>query len=150
MGRLLIFFFIIVNTISCSVEKFSNSPVNNFIENYSNEKYNRSYTDKSDQISYTSEITNLISSIPKFKSNAVNAEVTKLKSYLSEYIYSLQAYNLRSMEIANNNYQKSYKNLQRLKLKLSKDEADLLNRYLVRIKTNMNLLEDLETKNTDN
>lgn len=99
------------------------------------------YNERVDQINYSSEITNLVSSLPKFTNDAVNKEASKLKFYLKDYICGMEAYNLVGMDKAYRNYQKSYKSLQKLKPYLNKDEADVLNRYLVRIKTNMNILE---------
>ena len=99
------------------------------------------YTERVDKINYASEITNLIASIPQFKNDAVDAEVTKLKYYLKDYIGAIQAYNLIGAEKAHSNYERTYKKLQRLKSYLNPDGQEVLNRYLVRIKTSMNTLE---------
>lgn len=89
---------------------------------------------------HSSEITNLISSFPKLKNDAVNMEVTALKSHLRDYIDAITTYNINDRVKAEANYQRSYKKLQKLRKYLNKDDDEVLNRYLVRIKINMNNL----------
>ena len=133
--------------VSCNSEKINLSPISGSYEDITGEKYkNTSYTERAEQINYASEITNLLSSLPKFTNDAVNAEASKLKQYLKDYIGDMQSYNLQNMEKSYKNYQHSYKKLQKLKSYLNPDEANVLNRYLVRIKTNMNILEDSQQK----
>ena len=144
-----VFFYCIALLIfvSCNTEKINLSPVSGNYNDLTGEKYkNTTFTDRADQINYASEITNLLSSLPKFTNDAVNAEAIKLKFYLKDYIGGMEAYNLHGMEKAYKNYQRSYKKLQKLKSFLNPDEADVLNRYLVRIKTNMNILEDTQQR----
>jgi len=137
----------ILTMMSCNTEKINLSPVTDNYNDITGEKYKiTSYTERANQINYMSEITNLLSSFPKFTNDAVNIEISKLKEYLNGYIGGMQSYDLRNMEKSYNNYQRSYKKLQKLKPYLNQDEADILNRYLVRIKTNMNVLEDTQQK----
>ncbi|MGC4129064.1 MAG: hypothetical protein QM564_05760 [Bergeyella sp.] len=135
--------------VSCTTEKINLSPVEDSYLSFTGElQYkNTSYTERTDQINYAAEITNLIASLPKFTNDAVNAEADKLKYFLKDYIGGMEAYNLQGMEKSYNNYQKSYKKLQKLKPYLNQDEADVLNRYLVRIKTSMNILESAQQRN---
>lgn len=129
---------------SCTAEKLNLSPVSEGDTTY----LNSDYTERVDNINYTSEVTNLVSSFPKFKSDAVNAEVTKLKYFLKDYVGGFQAYNLNGMQQSHQKYEKSYKKLQTLKKFLNPDEADVLNRYLVRIKSTMNNLEEQKHNNS--
>ena len=138
--RILFYAIILTNFISCNAEKVNLSPVSDF--NTPDRYRNTSFTERADQINYAAEITNLTSTIPKFKNEAVNKEVENLKIYLKEYIGSIDNYNILTREKSHGKYQKSYKTLQKLKTFLKGDEADVLNRYLVRIKTNMGILED--------
>ncbi len=147
MGKKIIFCCIVfVSITACNAEKVNLSPVSDYD---SSEKYkNTSFTDRADQINYASEITNLISTFPKFRNDAVNTETAQLKDFLKDYIGSIENYDFRNMEKAHEKYQKSYKKLQKLKVYLNLDEAEVLNRYLVRIKTNMNILETQQKKET--
>jgi hypothetical protein len=143
MGKKLLFYALLsLSFASCTAEKINLSPIaNNLNSSYDNFSGTSTYTDRIDQINYASEITNLVSSLPKFSNDAINVEAAKLKYHLKDYIGKMEAYNLNGMAKSYSNYQKSYKKLQKLKTYLNKDEADVLNRYLVRIKTNMNTLE---------
>ena len=126
---------------SCNSEKVTISPVSSSLAGSSDGNAVILYTERIQKINYASELTNLIASFPQFKNDAVDAEVTKLKFYLKDYINAIQSYNLIGAEKAHNNYERTYKKLQRLKVYLNPDGQDVLNRYLVRIKTNMNTLE---------
>ena len=116
------------------------SPVGDSIST-DNKNSGISYTDKKSQIIYSSEITNLISTFPKFKNDAVNAEVINLKYHLKDYVNAMEAYNINGLNKAQRQFQKSYKKIQNLRKYLNPDDDQVLNRYLVRIKTNMSLLE---------
>lgn len=91
-------------------------------------------------IFYSSEITNLIASFPKFSNDAINKEVVNLKYHLRDYIGSMEEYNRTGLKKAEKKFEKSYKNLQKLRKYLKKEEDEVLNRYLVKIKTNMSQL----------
>ena len=107
-----------------------------------------SYSERKNLIVYSSEISNLITSFPKFKNDAVNEEVGKLKYYLKDYIGAMEAYNMNGLNTAQRNFEKSYKKLQKLRKYLNKDDDQVLNRYLVRIKTNMTFLESNISKDS--
>ncbi len=128
-------------TLSCSVEKISLSPVGESFagQNLTNADYSNDKRKK--LIVYSSEITNLISSFPKFRSSATNTEVTNLKAHLKDYIIAMEEDNINGLNNSQRKFEKSYKKLQNLRKYLNDDEDQILNRYLVRIKTNMSFLE---------
>lgn len=49
----------------------------------------------------------------------------------------MQEYDVKNLDKAERQFESSYKKLQKLRKFLSKDEDEVLNRYLVRIKINM-------------
>ena len=124
--------------LSCTADKINLSPVGNSLDSNNTSSY--SFSERKNLIIYSSEITNLVSSFPKFRNEAVNAEVIALKYHLKDYIGAMEAYNINGLNIAQRNFEKSYKKLQKLRKFLNPDEDQVLNRYLVRIKTNMTLL----------
>ena len=132
---------------SCSAEKINLSPVSNSLsQNSENPSYK--FSDRKDLIVYSSEITNLISSFPKFQNDAVNLEVGHLKNHLTHYIDALEMYNMTTLFQSHRKFENSYRKLQKLRKYLNKDDDDVLNRYLVRIKTNMSLLDNISTKDS--
>lgn len=132
---------------SCSAEKINLSPLSSSaLENSDNSFYK--LDDKKALIVYSSEIINLISSFPKFKNDAVNSEVKILKLNLKEYIDEMESYNITGLFQSRNKFEKSYRKLQKLRKFLTKDEDDVLNRYLVRIKTNISQLDNLLPKDS--
>lgn len=136
VSYILLIFFIF----SCSAEKINLSPLGDNSDP-SNEQHSLySVTERKNITLYSSEITNLIGSFPKFRNQGVNAEVLNLKSYLKDYIGAVVSYNMLESEASRKKVEKSYKKLQTLRKFLNKDEDEVLNRYLVRIKTNMNFL----------
>ena len=52
----------------------------------------------------------------------------------------MEEYNMTGLKNAEKKFEKSYKNLQKLRKYLKREEDEVLNRYLVRIKTNMSQL----------
>ena len=133
--------------ISCSAEKINLSPISNSLTQSSdNSTYNLG--DRKDLIVYSSEITNLISSFPKFKNDAVNSEVKNLKIYLKEYIEAMESYNMTALYQSQRKFEKSYRKLQKLRKFLNSDEDGVLSRYLVRIKTNISQLDNLIPKDS--
>ncbi len=139
-GSLLLLLLIL----SCSVEKINLSP----IAELSNSSEKDSYSNRKNLIVYSSEISNLITSFPKFRNDAVNLEVTNLKYHLKDYIGAMDAYNINGLNNAQRNFEKSYKKLQKLRKYLNEDEDQVLNRYLVRIKTNITFLESNISKDS--
>lgn len=140
----LIFIFIFLTCfISCSTEKVMPFDGDS-ISLTSLTPVNRNFKEQSDVIFYSSEITNLISTFPKLKNKAVNDEVNNLKIYIKDYIYASQEYNVNARNKASFGIEKSYKKIQKLRKYLDKDEDDIVNRYLVRIKGNITKLEALQ------
>jgi len=138
------YFLILLLALSCSAEKINLSPVGTMSS--SNDIY--SYSERKNLIAYSSEISNLVVSFPKFRNDAVNSEVTNLKYHLKDYIGAMEAYNINGLNSAQRNFEKSYKKLQNLRKFLNQDEDQVLNRYLVRIKTNMTFLESNISKDS--
>ncbi|SHK36472.1 hypothetical protein [Epilithonimonas mollis] len=102
-----------------------------------------------ESIVYASSISNLVSSFPKFRNDAVNREVMFLKNALTDYLTAVrdfdQTYQRRSLEV----FEKHYKNIQKLRKFITHDDDDVLNRYMVKIKTNVNLLEASMSKTVE-
>ncbi len=149
MTKIFGYIFILISllvAVSCSVEKINLSPVNDLPSGNNPDSF--SYNQGKEIIVYSSEITNLTATFPKFKNDAVNAEVANLKYQLKDYIGALEAYNINGMTHAQRRFEKSYKKLQNLRKYLNSDDDQVLNRYLVRIKTNMSLLENYLPKDT--
>nr|WP_315032624.1 hypothetical protein [uncultured Chryseobacterium sp.] len=147
MKRLVFLGVLIILTSSCATEKLNLSPLsNNF---YSETK--GSDSDRGSKKSFNinikenvnaSEISNLISTFPKFKDNGLNDEVTSLKYSLQNYLYAIDANNSTGKSRALKSFEKSYKKIQKSRQKLDKDDDEVLNRYLVRLKTNVSIIED--------
>lgn len=143
------FFFgvLLIITASCATEKLNLSPLsNNF---YSDTKGSDSGKDKKKGFDINikeninaSEISNLISTFPKFKNVEVNEEITSLKYSLQNYLYAIDANNSPGKNRAIKSFEKSYKKIQKLRQRLDKDDDEVLNRYLVRLKTNISVIED--------
>lgn len=141
---LVLLFFVALMFNSCVIEQKNLSPFSkNFSDGSSPSSLEDSYNYAIRENANVAEITNLISTFPKFRNEGINKEVIKLKSYLQSYIFALESYNLTSKERSLELFEKSYKRIQNLKKYLNNDEAEVLNRYLVRIKTNITVLESL-------
>lgn len=141
MARLKCYYILLLFVFSCSAEKINLSPLG---ENSLGGSFDKAYTPLSDRknlIVYSSEITNLIASFPKFRNDAVNTEVKLIKSHLRDYIDAMKSYNVIETEKSYARFERSYKKLQKLRKYLNADEDEVLNRYLVRLKINMNHLQ---------
>lgn len=151
MRQLIFGGFLIIFT-SCATEKINSSPiVGNF---YSDAKTAENSYDISkkmfgsikDNIN-ASEISNLISTFPSFKDKDLMKEIQNLKYSLQNYLFAIDAGN-HSGKVRNfQNIEKSYKKIQKLRTKLNYDDNELLNRYLVKIKTNVTLIEESLSSN---
>lgn len=133
------YYFLLFFIISCSAEKINLSPTGDTLLGN-----NSAYVPLEGQknlVLYSSEITNLISSFPKFRNDAVNLEVKNLKSHLRDYVDAMKNFNQFETAKSYARFERSYKKLQKLRKYLNKDEEEVLNRYLVRIKINMNHLQ---------
>jgi len=92
-------------------------------------------------IVYASSISNLVSTFPKFRNDAVNREVGTLKNSLTDYLTAIRNFNLSDKHKSLETFEKAYKKIQKLRKFLISDDDEVLNRYMVKIKTNINLLE---------
>jgi hypothetical protein len=132
---------------SCATEKLNFSPLYNSF--YSDTK--GSDSDRGSKKGFdinikenlnASEISNLIATFPKFKNTGLNDEITALKYSLQNYLYAIDANNTAGKSRAIKSFEKSYKKIQKLRQNLNKDDNEVLNRYLVRLKTNISVIED--------
>lgn len=100
-------------------------------------------------IVYASSISNLIATFPKFRNDAVNREVSSLKVSLSDYLSAVRDFNQSTKYKSLENFEKYYKKIQKLRKFMVQDDEEVLNRYMVKIKTNINLLEASQSKTED-
>ncbi|MFC4165409.1 chitosanase [Epilithonimonas zeae] len=100
-------------------------------------------------IVYASSISNLVSTFPKFRNDAVNREVGVLKNSLTDYLTAIRNFNQSDKHRSLEGFEKAYKKIQKLRKFLITDDDEVLNRYMVKIKTNMNLLEASLNKNME-
>lgn len=127
---------------SCATEKLNSSPITgNFYTESKNVETKDFSININDNVS-ASEITNLISTFPTFKNLALNEEINSLKYTLQNYLYAVDAGNVAGKNRNFSGVEKSYKKIQKLRKNLGVDDNELLNRYLVKIKTNITLIED--------
>ncbi|CAD7802805.1 hypothetical protein CHRY9390_00981 [Chryseobacterium aquaeductus] len=145
MKQLFFYGLLILSISSCATEKPNVSPLSSNL--YAESKKAEAESDNSFSINIeqninAAEITNLISSFPKFKNTALNEEVNSLKYTLQNYLYALDAGNISGKDKTLKNLEISYKKIQKLRKYLNKDDDAVLNRYLVRLKTNVTFIED--------
>ncbi|SEW38986.1 hypothetical protein SAMN05421841_2533 [Chryseobacterium wanjuense] len=152
MKRLLFFGVLTIITSSCATEKPNFSPLSTSF--YSETKGSDSDRGAKNNIEINvkdnvnaSEISNLIATFPQFKNTALNDEITSLKYSLQNYLYAIDANNASGKNRAIKNFEKSYKKIQKLRENLNKDDNEVLNRYLVRLKTNISAIEDSIKRN---
>ena len=81
--------------------------------------------------------------LDEFSNAKLNAEVYKLKLSITDYVYAIKQENSLEKSNAYKKYTDSYKNIQTIKTQLSKDELELLNRFLVKVKTNISLIDSI-------
>lgn len=146
MKRLLFFGVLIVIT-SCATEKQNFSPLSTSFYSESKGSDSDKGTKNSIDINVksnvnASEISNLIATFPKFRNTALNTEIIALKYSLQNYLYAIDTDNLSGKNKALKDFEKSYKKIQKLRQNLNKDDNEILNRYLVRLKTNVSAIED--------
>ncbi|RCU42178.1 hypothetical protein EIZ47_10725 [Chryseobacterium lacus] len=143
MKKILFSALIICFTLTnCAVEKFNMSPLNSTISTGNDSGSLESRLGKAMQNNVNAaEITNLISTFPKFRNDGVNLEVSRLKQHLQNYLYAYGAYDINGKNRNLREIERTYKKIQRLRQYLNKDEDEIINRYLVRLKTNLSELE---------
>lgn len=148
MTRYIGFCVALIATASCSSEKVTLSPLYDSVADGKpviDAGITSQSKDRKAEIFYASELVNHLSTMPKFKNDALNREVGVLKHNVKEFVYAVQAYNLAGRERSLANIAKSYRKIQKMRSFLHPDENEVINRYLVRIKSNINNLETLTT-----
>lgn len=149
MKKLISLLFLSILWTSCSVEKVNLSPLSNSFTSYSLSSNLVENSSKSfDKVNYLSEITNTLSEFPSFSVQNLNAEIYKMKLYISDYIYAIKQNDNANKTKAYKNFTTTYKNIQNLKSNLTPEEIELLNRYLVKIKTNISLIDSIDITET--
>lgn len=142
MRKFIGLFFASILWTSCSVEKINLSPLANSFSSYPSSNSIAEKTNQSiNTINYTSELTNLLAEFPIFSSKNMNAEVYKLKLYITDYIYAIKQKDIIEKNESYELYKKTFVNIQKLKNSLPQDELELLNRFMAKVKTNITLIE---------
>lgn len=145
IGLVLILFLLT----SCAVEKPNLSPLSNNFSSFSNvNSITGNYYQSLEKVNYAAELTNILSEFPVFKNSKLNAEIYKLKLSITDYIYSVKQENVLEKSNAYKKYRDAFKNIQTIKLQLPKDQLELLNRFLAKVKTNMSLIDSINSTET--
>ena len=153
--RLIVFFAVSLALTSCVAEKSNVSPLSG---TFSGEGKNTDNADLQEKFDFNikqninaSEISNLITSFPKFSNTRLNSEVALLKYGLQNYLFAIDSDSADGKRKSLKKVEKSYKDIQNLRKFLNRDDNEVINRYLVRIKTNIAVIEDSlsNRKNTD-
>ncbi|KQS93649.1 hypothetical protein [Chryseobacterium sp. Leaf394] len=141
MKKIFLSVLIIIVFGSCATEKGNTSPV---AAGITDKKVNNGedFSVKISENANAAEISNLLSTFPVFSKKDVNEEVSALKFSLQNYLYAIDAGNMKAKDKQLKGMQKSYRKIQKLRKSLTTDEDNILNRYLVRIKTNVAVLEN--------
>ena len=132
---------------SCSVEKENLSPTTSIfdeIQSYTSKNIQQEIENQSNFILYSSEITNSFKAVKNLSYPIINSEISNLQFYITKFIYATQAYNDIDKEKAFSKYEKAYKKVKKLKNKLPDEEQQRLNQFLVKVKTNMSLIETIK------
>ena len=144
MRKYLGLLLLMISLASCTVEKVNLSPLSNNFSNFSaTSSFSDGYYKSMEAVNYASELTNVISEFPVFSNAKLNSEVYKLKLSITDYVYAIKQENSLERSNAYKKYTDSYKNIQTLKTQLSRDELELLNRFLAKIKTNISLIDSI-------
>lgn len=133
---------------SCSVEKMNLSPLSESVSHSRSSKMGFSLKDIEKttetnvaQVKYASELSNAIVALPTFENQKLNKAIDALKFNVTEYLYAVREYNENRRAKVLYNLQGVYKKIQKLRKNLSAEQDELLNFYLVKIKTNITLIE---------
>lgn len=154
MKLLTLVLLVTLTLLSCSSEKVRLSPLQSSINASSSSsaeevRFPETFTEKTGKVFYASELSSHMSTIPKFRNSALNVEVNNLKFQVKEYVYAVGSYNLVGQERALAQVEKSYKKIQSLRKYLTPQDDEVINRYLVRIKSNIAQLEALSKAERD-
>lgn len=140
---------IIICTIffSCSSEMSTLSPMSSgFMATTTTQSpaLSNKFKNKTTEVFYASELLSQISTFPKFQNSDLNQEVSLLKNNISEYVYAVQNHNLIKQEEYLYRIEKSYKKIQSIRKTLSPKDDEIINRHLVRIKSNLYQLQSIK------
>lgn len=152
MKRIFFFGVLIVTISSCTTEKPNFSPLSNSFYSETKGPDPDKGTRNSIEMNVNenvnaSEISNLTATFPQFKNTALNSEITVLKYSLQNYLYAIDANNISGKNKALKDFENSYRKIQKLRQKLNSDDNEVLNRYLVRLKSNVSAIEDSIKRN---
>lgn len=136
---LLITFFLT----SCAAEGYNLSPLSNSLSSDNDGIFLEKGEFSIDKNINASEISQLITTFPNFKNDAVDSQVSKLKVHLTDYLQALKANNFIGKQRSLDDIEICYKKIQKLRKFLDIDHNEILNRYLVRIKTNISEIETI-------
>lgn len=139
------YFLIILSVTSCTTEKVNLSPIADLFSKNKAKKEAVAASSPKDTIyavDYASEITDLSASFPTFGNTSADREIKILKSNLSEYLYAVKSGNMNRKNKAYGQIKNSYSKIMVAAKFLNQDKKKVLDRYLTRIKTNLNFLEN--------
>lgn len=149
MKKFIGFLFLSIILHSCAIENVNFSPMSNgFTNSYTAKEFANDTEKNVELIKYTSELTNTISEIPLFKNDILNAEISSLRKTIEQYVNAIKQDDMILKKNAYIKYQQSYKKIQLNKKLASAEEQELLNRFLVKIKTNIALIDTFNSDNT--
>lgn len=144
--RFIFCFFALLILTSCVAEKSNISPITSTM---SKESKGSDAADLTDAFSINikkninaAEITNLVGSFPRFSNSRLNAEVSVLKYSLQNYLYAIDVDNVDGKKKSLKKVRKAYQDIQKLRKFLNYNDNEVINRYLVRIKTNIDVIEN--------
>lgn len=137
--------FLVVLFSSCSAEKVSLSPMNNALygDSFVSKNFNE-INEKRDLYFHIAEMTNTLSRLPLLEDKKINDQIRVLKFNLKEYAYATKAQNMIGRERALKSIEKSYKKIQNRRKFLNEKDNETMNRYLVRVKSHITKLEELQ------
>ena len=128
---------------SCAAEGYNLSPLSNSLSSDNEGVFVESKEFSIDKNINASEVSQLISTFPDFRNDGVDKEISKLKIHLADYLHALKANNIAGKVRSLGHIEDCYKKLQKIRKFLDADHNEILNRYLVRIKTNIAEIEAL-------
>lgn len=137
--------FLVVLFASCNAEKVSLSPMGNvLLENQFQVNNFNDLTRNRDLYFHIAEMTNLLSSFPSVENKKINDQIGILKFNLKEYAYATKAQNIIGRKRALKSIEKCYRKIQNSRKSLNEKDNKIINRHLVRIKSHITKLEELQ------
>lgn len=152
--KILLGLFCIFMLEACSVEQVNLSPISQSLANTKNEQIPhlkeiaKSVENNAEYIKYAAELSNAAEALPRFSTKHIDKPIDAIKFNVSEYLYATREYNENRRARTLYKLQNAYKKIQKLRKYLTPEEDETLNFYLVKIKTNITLIE--ANKNSSN